>query len=134
MVVVLKRLLLAWALTFATGCGYSEDEWQAQLKKYDELLAEHQREEKEADATRAELEASKAQAESLRSELKKMGVNMETLTEQLQQTGTQKEELAKSLQELQQTITLSKYKEWAYYDRLRASNIAAAYNNLKLYR
>jgi len=40
----------------------------------------------------------------------------------------------KSLQELQQAITLSKYKEWAYYDRLRASNIAAAYNNLKLYR
>ena len=40
----------------------------------------------------------------------------------------------KSLQELQQTITLSKYKGWAYYDRLRASNIAAAYNNLKLYR
>ena len=29
---------------------------------------------------------------------------------------------------------LSKYKEWAYYERLRASNIAAAYNNLKLYR
>ena len=40
----------------------------------------------------------------------------------------------KSLQELQQTITLSPYKEWAYYERLRASNIAAAYNNLKLYR
>jgi chemotaxis protein MotB len=101
---VLKRLFLAWALTFATGCGYSEDEWQMQLKKYDELLAEHQREEKEAEATRAELEASKAQIESLRSELKKMGVNMETLTEQLQQTGTQKEELAKSLQELQRAL------------------------------
>jgi glyoxylase-like metal-dependent hydrolase (beta-lactamase superfamily II) len=40
----------------------------------------------------------------------------------------------KSLQELQQTITLSKYKGWANYERLRPANIAAAYNNLKLYR
>ncbi len=40
----------------------------------------------------------------------------------------------KSLQELQQAITLSQYKDWAYYDRLRAANVAAAYTNLKLYR
>ena len=40
----------------------------------------------------------------------------------------------KSLPELQQTITLSKYKAWANYERLRPANIAAAYNNLKLYR
>jgi glyoxylase-like metal-dependent hydrolase (beta-lactamase superfamily II) len=40
----------------------------------------------------------------------------------------------KSLQELQQTVTLSKYKDWANYERLRAMNIAAAYNNLKLYK
>ena len=40
----------------------------------------------------------------------------------------------KSLDELQKTITLEKYKSWAYYERLRASNIAAAYANLKLYR
>jgi glyoxylase-like metal-dependent hydrolase (beta-lactamase superfamily II) len=40
----------------------------------------------------------------------------------------------KSLAELQKTITLEKYKGWAYYERLRASNIAAAYANLKLYR
>jgi glyoxylase-like metal-dependent hydrolase (beta-lactamase superfamily II) len=40
----------------------------------------------------------------------------------------------RTLQELQQSITLGQYKDWAYYDRLRASNIAAAYQNLKLYR
>jgi chemotaxis protein MotB len=101
---VLKRLFLALALITAVGCGYSEDEWQAQLKKYDELLAEHQREEKEAEAVRAELEASKAQVENLKGELQKMGVNMESLNEQLQQTGSQKEQLAKSLQELQRAL------------------------------
>ena len=49
---MLKRLLLACAFLGVIGCGYSEDEWQAQLRRYDELLAEHQREEKEAEATR----------------------------------------------------------------------------------
>jgi chemotaxis protein MotB len=101
---VLKRLFLALALITAVGCGYSEDEWQAQLKKYDELLAEHQRQEKEAEATRTELDGAKAKIENLNGELKKMGVNMESLNEQLQQTGTQKEELAKSLQELQRAL------------------------------
>jgi chemotaxis protein MotB len=101
---VLKRLFLALALITTVSCGYSEDEWQAQLKKYDELLAEHQREEQEAEAIRAELETTKAQVESLRGELQKMGVNMESLNEQLQQTGTQKAQLAKSLQELQRAL------------------------------
>jgi len=40
----------------------------------------------------------------------------------------------KSLEELQKTITLEKYRDWAYYERLRASNIAAAYTNLRLFR
>ncbi len=98
------RLFLACVFLSAIGCGYSEDEWQAQLKKYDELLAEHQREEKEAEATRAELDAAKNKIGNLEGELKKMGVNMESLNEQLQQTGTQKEELSKSLQELQRAL------------------------------
>jgi glyoxylase-like metal-dependent hydrolase (beta-lactamase superfamily II) len=40
----------------------------------------------------------------------------------------------KSLEELKKTITLEKYKDWVYYQRLRADNIEAAYNNLKAYR
>ena len=40
----------------------------------------------------------------------------------------------RSLEDLQKTITLDRYKSWAYYDRLRAANIAAAYQNLKTYR
>jgi len=37
----------------------------------------------------------------------------------------------KSLDELKKTITLEKYKDWAYFARLREANIAAAYENLK---
>ena len=40
----------------------------------------------------------------------------------------------RSLEELQKTIALDRYKSWAYYDRLRAATIAAAYQNLKAYR
>ena len=40
----------------------------------------------------------------------------------------------KSLAELQRTILLENYKDWAGYDQRRALNIEAAYNNLRLYR
>jgi len=39
----------------------------------------------------------------------------------------------KSLEELKHTIFLDKYKDWAYYPRLREDNIEAAYFNLKIY-
>jgi glyoxylase-like metal-dependent hydrolase (beta-lactamase superfamily II) len=40
----------------------------------------------------------------------------------------------KSLAELKRTLLLEKYKNWAFYDRLREDNIEAAYLNLKTYR
>jgi glyoxylase-like metal-dependent hydrolase (beta-lactamase superfamily II) len=40
----------------------------------------------------------------------------------------------KSLEELKREVLLEKYKDWAYYQRLREDNIEAAYRNLKAYR
>jgi glyoxylase-like metal-dependent hydrolase (beta-lactamase superfamily II) len=40
----------------------------------------------------------------------------------------------KSLEELKKTITLDRYKDWGFYQRLREDNIEAAYNNLRAYR
>jgi len=40
----------------------------------------------------------------------------------------------KSLDELKRTVLLEKYKDWAFYSRLREDNIEAAYFNLKTYR
>jgi glyoxylase-like metal-dependent hydrolase (beta-lactamase superfamily II) len=40
----------------------------------------------------------------------------------------------KSLEELKSSILLDKYKDWAFYQRLREDNIEAAYLNLKTYR
>jgi glyoxylase-like metal-dependent hydrolase (beta-lactamase superfamily II) len=39
-----------------------------------------------------------------------------------------------SLDEMRKSITLSKYKDWANYERLRAWNVEAAYYNLKMYK
>jgi glyoxylase-like metal-dependent hydrolase (beta-lactamase superfamily II) len=39
-----------------------------------------------------------------------------------------------SLAQMQETIKLEKYADWANYDRLLKDNIEAAYLNLKLYR
>ena len=40
----------------------------------------------------------------------------------------------KSLEELEKTILLEKYRDWAQYERLRVYNIRSAYQNLKAYR
>jgi chemotaxis protein MotB len=86
------------------GCGHSENEWQAELQKYNRLLAMHQQTIAENEAKKAELDRIKAQVEQLKTELEKMGVNLESLNEQLQQTGTQKEQLSKSLQDMQRAL------------------------------
>jgi glyoxylase-like metal-dependent hydrolase (beta-lactamase superfamily II) len=40
----------------------------------------------------------------------------------------------KGIDDLKRSVLLDKYKDWAYYQRLREDNIEAAYNNLKTYR
>jgi hypothetical protein len=40
----------------------------------------------------------------------------------------------KSLEEMEKTILLEKYSNWAQYDRLRVYNIRSAYQNLRTYR
>ncbi|HEX5098320.1 MAG TPA: OmpA family protein [Polyangiaceae bacterium] len=86
------------------GCGHSEQEWQAELGKYNRLLAMHQQTVQASETTEAELDRVRAQVEQLKGELEKMGVNMESLNEQLQQTGTQKEQLSKSVQDMQRAL------------------------------
>jgi chemotaxis protein MotB len=102
---LIRRTPLIVLLVFGlVGCGHSEDEWQAQLGKYNQLLAMHTRSVQEAEAKLAELERARGQVDALKGELEKMGVNMEALNEQLQQTGTQKEQLSKNVQDMQRAL------------------------------
>jgi hypothetical protein len=39
-----------------------------------------------------------------------------------------------SLEQLEQSVKLTKYRDWKNYERLRTYNVEAAYHNLQLYR
>lgn len=112
----LSSLILSMALT---ACGYSEDEWKAQLSKYEALGAENKKQEQALAAKQAELDKAVAQIMELKNQLQKMGVNLDALNEQLEQSGTQNQELAKSLEEM--TRALEEYKaRAAQLERIRA--------------
>lgn len=121
----LAALLAPALLGSLVGCGYSEEEWQAQLDKYNQLQAQHQQEQAAHAATRAELDAAKQRVDGLAKQLSDMGFNMDALNAQLQQTGTEKEQLAASLTELQQA--LEEYKRRAE----QLERIKARFENLQ---
>lgn len=113
-------LIAALSLTFlASGCGYSEEEWQAQLDKYEQLATEHQSERDAHEQTKAELEEARKRVQDLRSELERMGLNLEDLSTNLQQAGTEKEQLSKNMEQLQ--AALEEYKaRAAQLERIKA--------------
>ena len=106
-----KRALWMVLATLLVSCGYSEEEWQAQLAKYDQLARQHEAEKAAHAATRAELEEAQLKVAQLTDQLKKMGVNMDALNQQLEAVGTEKQQLAASLEELQRA--LKEYKKRA---------------------
>lgn len=77
-------LLTTLALA-TTACGHSEDEWQAQLAKYEKLADKNK-------ATEAELAEAKARAEKLSDQLEAMGFK-------LHEEGAEKDKLMDALQE-----------------------------------
>jgi chemotaxis protein MotB len=107
------RRLLGTFLCVAVlgGCGYSEDEWQAQLAKYAQLSQKQKAEETERARTQAELDKTVKQVAELKEQLQKMGVNLDTINQQLEQTGTVNQQLTKNIEELQRA--LKEYQERA---------------------
>jgi chemotaxis protein MotB len=86
------------------GCGYSEDEWQAQLSKYSQLDAEYKREHAELEETKQNLADARGKVSTLSEELSKMGVDVETLNRKLLEEGTEKERLSADLDELKRAV------------------------------
>ncbi len=87
-----------------TSCGYSEDEWQAQLAKYSELDSQYKRDRAELDKTKEELTLAQARVAALSDELGKMGVDVETLTRKLVEEGTEKERLSADVDQLKRAV------------------------------
>lgn len=92
----------SFALVLA--CGYSEDEWQAQLAKYAELDSQYKREQQEHAATEAELNEAKARVAALSNELGKMGVDVDTLSKKLAEEGTERERLSADVDQLKRAV------------------------------
>jgi chemotaxis protein MotB len=92
-----RTILLLLAALVVVGCGYSEDEWQAQLAKYGKLNGEYQKEQKTNADLQAELDATKQRVADLTTKLQQMGVNVEQLS-------TEKQRLSSSLDETQRAL------------------------------
>jgi chemotaxis protein MotB len=114
-----KLLSVGVCVAMITGCGYSEDEWQAQLAKYSQLAQKNKATEGERAATQAELDKTQKQVAELKDQLQKMGVNLDTINTQLAQTGTANQQLAKNVEDLQRA--LKEYQERAaQLERIKA--------------
>lgn len=87
------------------GCGYSEDEWQAQLARYSELDSQYRRQHTELQQTTADLENARHRVSALTDELSDMGVDVETLTRKLLEEGTAKERLSADVDQLKRAVS-----------------------------
>jgi chemotaxis protein MotB len=87
-----------------SGCGYSEDEWQAQLSKYSALDSQYKREHAELEQAKQDLADARGKVSALSEELSKMGVDVETLTRKLLEEGTEKERLSADVDELKRAV------------------------------
>jgi chemotaxis protein MotB len=104
--VLLQGLLLGSVMAGVVllGCGYSEDEWQAQLARYSELSAQNKHEQEEHAKDKAALAEAQAKVAGLSEELSKMGVDVETLSRKLVEEGTEKERLSADVDELKRAV------------------------------
>jgi chemotaxis protein MotB len=85
------------AAILAMGCGYSEDEWQAQLAKYGKLNSQYQDEQKQNADLQAQLKDAQQRVADLTAKLQAMGVNVEQLS-------TEKQRLSASLDETNRAL------------------------------
>jgi len=107
-----KRVFWLLLLSLTTiACGHSEDEWKAQLARYDQLNHTYGTEKAERARVQAELDAEKKRASDLQKQLQQMGINLDTINAQLQQTDTEKAQLAANLDQLKRA--LDEYKQRA---------------------
>jgi chemotaxis protein MotB len=106
-----KLLSVGACAALLVGCGYSEDEWQAQLAKYQQLAQKQKGTEGDRAKTQADLDIALKQIADLKDQLQKMGVNLDTINQQLEVSGSANAQLTKNVEELQRA--LKEYQERA---------------------
>jgi chemotaxis protein MotB len=89
---VLPLVFIPALSILASGCGHSEEEWQAQLDKYNRLQQEH-------DASLKALEDAKAKVADLEKQLQSMGVDIQERDKRLAGLSASLEERERALAE-----------------------------------
>jgi chemotaxis protein MotB len=95
----LPVLLLPLLSALVPGCGYSEEEWQAQLDKYNRLAAEHQGTQARLDQVSKELGMAQARVTDLETQLQAAGVDLQETSKKLSSVSASLEEREKALAE-----------------------------------
>jgi chemotaxis protein MotB len=91
---VLPLVLVPALSILASGCGHSEEEWQAQLDKYNRLSQDH-------DKTLKDLADAQAKVQDLERKLQAMGVDIEERDKKLAGLSASLEERERALREYQ---------------------------------
>ena len=90
--------------TLAVGCGYSEEEWQAQLDKYNRMVAQNQSSEARLQETERRLQAANARVGKLEKDLQAMGVDLGKLNTDLSSRNTELSKLSATLEEREKAL------------------------------
>ncbi len=102
--VVVSLTAVALALLVTSGCGYSEEEWQAQLDKYNRLVAQNQATEAKLAQVTKDLEGAQGRAAALAKDLESMGVDLGKLNADLATRNTELSKLSATLEEREKAL------------------------------
>ncbi len=106
------RLFVLIALTLSLpACGYTEQEWQAQLDKYRRLLTKQQAAEKSMERAALELKNAQQRVKKLESDLQAAGVDITKLNQDLESRSTEISSLSTRLDD--QRRALAEYRRRA---------------------
>jgi chemotaxis protein MotB len=101
-VTVNRRIVLPAVFAMATGCGYSQEEWDQKVREIEsqrnQLAAQRQAHEK----CESDYAASLHEVEDLRQRLRERGVNVDNLTQSLEQERRALEEYKRRAEQLEQ--------------------------------
>jgi len=98
----MRRLVFVLLMALcAVGCGYSEDEWQAQLAKYNDLQTSSQAMQKKLSM---ELDAERQRVAELTHELEKAGIDISQLKTSLDASGSEISKMSLTLAEQKKAL------------------------------
>jgi len=107
----LQLLLLSLLAVACVSCGYSEEQWKAQLDKYNRLVGEKQSTQRKLDEVNRKLSEAQLRIEQLTTDLEAAGVDLGKLSQDLESRSTELSKLSATLEEREKA--LAEYKRRA---------------------